>query len=339
MPACLKNQRILVTGGTGSVGQAFIDCALADQNNQPAYITVLSRDEGKQYELQINKYADVIKTDKLKWQIGDVRDRQTIRTALHGHTVVVHAAAMKHVPVCEEFPHEAVKTNVLSAINIVDVLGEGRSEVHTVVACSTDKACEPITAMGISKAMMEKIFVAASMRFSGVRFNCIRYGNLLESSGSVLHLFVKQAKAAEPITLTSDQATRFVSTLEESAQAVVYLIGTQPSGRVVVKPCAAVYMQDVAMAVWSYFNPNLPYREQLIGLRPAEKLHEGLMSQVEWDRSCENMGYHAIIPSHEETNGKPTGSMPLTSDQEVMDAKETEALVHRLIGNIESRRL
>ena len=330
---------ILVTGGTGSVGQAFIDLVL--EKGFPCQITVLSRDESKQYALQSGKYREATKNKKVKWHIGDVRDRQTMREAIQGKSIIVHTAAMKHVPVCEEFPQEAVQTNIISASNIVNVLRENNHGVRCVVACSTDKACEPTTAMGISKRMMEKIFTAASKKFHDVRFNCVRFGNLFESKGSVLRLFIEQAKANKPITLTSSAMTRFVGSLEDAADTLLTALSTIKNGMIAVRPCRSVWMSDVANVVWAQYQGGSGKATiEGIGARPAEKYNESLMSREEWRRSHFYDGHHCIYPPYinPETRSwegfeKATNS---GSQKALLDSEEAEEFIHTMIDKIES---
>ncbi len=206
----LDGKRVLVTGGTGSLGRAVVRRLLDGGPGSPEYVTVLSRDEAKQHSMRLDFLRRIAATDdivyrhshdKLRFQIGDVRDYASVIRALRDADVVIHAAALKQVPVCEYFPAEAVQTNVLGAQNLVRAVREQRTQVQVVVGVSTDKACKPINVMGMTKALMERILVEANASVSGTRFVAVRYGNVIGSRGSVIPLFVEQIASGGPVTI------------------------------------------------------------------------------------------------------------------------------------------
>ena len=275
-----KNKTLLITGGTGSFGNAVLNRFLETDIKE---IRVFSRDELKQdnmrHEYQA-KYPNVFY--KLKFYIGDVRDINSIKNAMYGVDYVYHAAALKQVPSCEFFPIEAVKTNVLGTENVLTAAIE--CKVKRVVCLSTDKAAYPVNAMGTSKAMMEKVIVAKSRTVDPKKTSimCTRYGNVLASRGSVVPLFINQIKEGNPLTLTEPSMTRFVMTLEEAVDLVLFAFENGESGDIFVQKAPACTIEILAKAVKELFHTDNEIK--VIGIRHGEKMYETLLT----DEECAN---------------------------------------------------
>lgn len=277
---------IMITGGTGSFGQTVLNRFL---NTGVKEIRVFSRDEKKQDDLRI-----ALNSDKLRFYIGDVRDPESLRAAMKGVDYVFHAAALKQVPSCEFYPIEAVKTNVLGTENVLKISSE--YGVRRVVVLSTDKAVYPINAMGISKAMAEKVMVAASrmQRHNDTVFCATRYGNVMASRGSVIPLFVSQIKSRFPITVTDPHMTRFLMSLEDSVDLVLYALEHGQQGDIFVQKAPASTVADLAKALKELFVSDSPIK--IIGTRHGEKLYESLISREEMAHA-EDMGDYYRIPA------------------------------------------
>ncbi|MEA3493430.1 MAG: polysaccharide biosynthesis protein [Candidatus Margulisiibacteriota bacterium] len=262
---------IMVTGGTGSFGNAFFHAIL--EKYSPKQIIIFSRDEKKQHDMRITLNNPV-----LKFVVGDIRDRDSIFSAMKGVDYVFHAAALKQVPSCEFFPIEAVKTNILGANNVMDAAEY--NEVNKVVVLSTDKAVYPINAMGMSKAVMEKLMIARSYNaHSKTTFCGVRYGNVMYSRGSVIPLFVKQAKSGKPLTVTNADMTRFLLPLSVAVELVIFAMDKAVNGDIFVRKAGAATMGDLAKAVTNIFKVDNEIKE--VGIREGEKMHETLVTQEE----------------------------------------------------------
>jgi UDP-glucose 4-epimerase len=279
-------QILMITGGTGSFGNAVLSRFL---NTDVREIRIFSRDEKKQEDMRI-----ALNHPKLKFYIGDVRNSNSIREAMRGVDYVFHAAALKQVPSCEFYPMEAVQTNVLGAENVMTVALE--CGVKRVVALSTDKAVYPVNAMGISKAMMEKLMVAkARMRREGETVLCAtRYGNVMASRGSVIPLFVKQMQNDQPLTVTDPLMTRFLMSLEDSVDLVLHAFQHGRQGDIFVQKAPASTVGDLAQALLELFQSKVVVRT--IGTRHGEKLYESLLSREEMARATD-MGRYFRIPA------------------------------------------
>lgn len=286
-----KNKTLLITGGTGSFGNAvlrrFLDSELAE-------IRIFSRDEKKQDDMR-KKYSN----PKLKFYIGDVKDSQSVLNAMRGVDFVYHAAALKQVPSCEFYPLEAVKTNILGTENVLEAAIS--CGVDRVVCLSTDKAVYPINAMGISKAMMEKVVVAKS-RSSGATLICAtRYGNVMSSRGSVIPLFVDQIRERTPLTITDPAMTRFMMTLDDAVDLVIYAFEHGNSGDIFVQKAPAATIETLARALTSVMGaPNHPI--DVIGTRHGEKLYEALLSREEMVAADDLGGYFRVPPDLRDLN-------------------------------------
>lgn len=287
-----KDKVLLITGGTGSFGNAVLKQFLS---TDIAEIRVFSRDEKKQDDMR-----NELKNNKVKFFIGDVRDYNSITSAINNVDYVFHAAALKQVPSCEFFPLEAVKTNVLGTENVLNAaINYG---VKKVICLSTDKAVYPINAMGISKAMMEKVFVAKSRTVdAGKTIICgTRYGNVMASRGSVIPLFIKQIKDGEPLTITDPQMTRFLMSLDEAVRLVLFAFENANQGDIFVQKSASGTISDLALALKQIFNAENEII--IIGTRHGEKLYETLVTREEMHSSIEYEHYFRLPADTRELN-------------------------------------
>lgn len=281
---------LLITGGTGSFGNAVLEKFL--DKNFFTEIRIFSRDEKKQDDLR-KKYN----SSKVKFYIGDVREYYSVFTAMNGVDYVFHAAALKQVPSCEFFPMEAVKTNVIGTQNVIKAAEE--CNVKKVVCLSTDKAAYPINAMGISKAMMEKIAIALSRNCKTIV--CLtRYGNVMASRGSVIPLFIEQIKSGKPLTITDPNMTRFLMSLEEAVELVWYAFENGNSGDLFVHKAPAATIQDLADAIKSIYN--FRQENRIIGTRHGEKLYETLCTREEMSKAIDEGGFYRIPADNRELN-------------------------------------
>ena len=281
-----QDKTLLITGGTGSFGNAVLQRFL---NTDIKEVRIFSRDEKKQDDMR-----RFYKNDKIKYYIGDVREISSIKNAIHGVDYIFHAAALKQVPSCEFFPIEAVKTNILGTDNILCAAIEGG--VKKVICLSTDKAAYPINAMGISKAMLEKVLIAKSKVVSPEHtLICgTRYGNVMASRGSVIPLFVDQIKAGQHITITNPHMTRFLMSLEEAVELVVFAFAKANTGDIMVQKAPACTIGDLAFALKELFHSDSEI--QIIGTRHGEKQYETLLTKEEY-MVAEDLGNYYRIPA------------------------------------------
>jgi UDP-glucose 4-epimerase len=295
----LDNKRVLITGGTGSLGKVLVRRILSGQLGSPKSVVVFSRDEAKQHELRMGYLNHRAATDDvmyhnferiLQFKIGDVRDFHSVAQALASVDIVFNAAALKQVPACEYFPFEAVKTNIEGAENIVRAIIELKLPVESVVAISTDKACKPTNVMGMTKAIQERIFLAANISCPQTRFIAVRYGNVLASRGSVVPLFIDQIAAGGPITLTDKNMTRFLLTLDQAVDTVFEALQFAAAGETYIPKIKAALIQDVAKALVG--SQKIEVVES--GIRPGEKMHEIMISEEESLRTISRGEYFAI---------------------------------------------
>ncbi len=272
-----SNKTLLITGGTGSFGNAVLNRFLDTDIGE---IRIFSRDEKKQDDMRHEFQAKMPEVaGKIKFYIGDVRDLQSVKNAMHGVDYVFHAAALKQVPSCEFFPIEAVKTNVLGTENVLTAAID--AGVQRVICLSTDKAAYPVNAMGTSKAMMEKVVVAKSRTVSpeATTICCTRYGNVMCSRGSVIPLWIEQLKAGNPITITEPSMTRFIMSLDEAVDLVLFAFENGVSGDILVQKAPACTIETLAKAVCELFKPDAQI--QVIGIRHGEKMYETLLTNEE----------------------------------------------------------
>ncbi|MEG0546555.1 MAG: polysaccharide biosynthesis protein [Oscillospiraceae bacterium] len=286
-----KNKTLLITGGTGSFGNAVLNRFLKTDIGE---IRIFSRDEKKQDDMRHNFQSKMPEAaDKIKFYIGDVRDLASVKNAMHGVDYIFHAAALKQVPSCEFFPLEAVKTNVIGTDNVLTAaIDEG---VKTVICLSTDKAAYPVNAMGTSKAMMEKVIVAKSRTVSPdkTKICCTRYGNVLCSRGSVVPLWIDQLKSGKPITITEPKMTRFIMSLTEAVDLVLFAFDKGNSGDILVQKAPACTIEVLAQAVKELFHSEEEIK--IIGIRHGEKLFETLLTNEECN-SAIDMGNFYRVP-------------------------------------------
>jgi UDP-N-acetylglucosamine 4,6-dehydratase len=281
----LRDKVLLITGGTGSFGNAVLNRFLHTDHFKE--IRIFSRDEKKQDDMR-----NQLKNDKLKFHIGDVRDYSSIERAMRGVDYVFHAAALKQVPSCEFFPLEATKTNVFGTQNVIDAAGVNK--VKKVICLSTDKAAYPINAMGISKALMEKVAVAASRNLSDTIVCLTRYGNVMASRGSVIPLFLEQIKKGNPITITDPKMTRFLMSLDEAVELVLFAFQNGNSGDLFVNKAPAATIADLAQGLKEICQSDAEIK--IIGTRHGEKLYETLCTREEMVKA-EDMGNFYRIPA------------------------------------------
>ncbi len=285
-----KDRILLITGGTGSFGNAVLKRFL---NTDVKEIRIFSRDEKKQDDMR-----KLYKNDKIKFYIGDTRDVRSVENAMHGVDYIFHAAALKQVPSCEFFPMEAVKTNVLGTDNVLNAaIGAG---VKKVICLSTDKAAYPINAMGISKAMMERVYMAKSKTVDDTTICGTRYGNVMASRGSVIPLFVDQIKSGQPLTVTYGEMTRYMMSLDESVELVVFAFEHGCQGELFVKKAPACTINTLVEALKEIFGVDNEVRE--IGIRHGEKIYETLLTKEEMAKA-EDMGdFYRVLPDNRDLN-------------------------------------
>jgi len=346
----LTGKRILVTGGTGSLGQVLVKRLLGGQHGLPKKVIVLSRDEAKQHEMRLSYLNRQVSTDEviyrnfeqaLEFRIGDVRSYGDVASGLRDADIVFNAAALKQVPVCEYFPEQAVLTNCVGAANIVRAIAELQLPVETVVAISTDKACKPVNVMGMSKAVAERIFTAANVLNSRTRFVCVRYGNVLASRGSVIPLFHQQILRGGPVTVTADTMTRFLMTLEQAVDTVLEAVARSAPGEIVIPQAPSAYVMDIARALIE----DRPIEIRITSVRPGEKVHEILVSEEECRHTFRRGSYYVIAPMLPELRKQAVGTeQPLGAEYSSADApgdfKTTAALLsanNLMVGAAEAR--
>jgi UDP-N-acetylglucosamine 4,6-dehydratase len=279
-----KDKVILLTGGTGSFGNKFTEIVLKEY--APKAIRIFSRDEKKQLDMAM-KFKD----DRLRFFIGDVRDRERLHRAMTGVDIVIHAAALKQVPACEYNPIEAIKTNIDGAVNIIDVAID--SGIDRVMAISTDKAVHPVNLYGATKMTAEKLFIQGNTYSgaSGTKFSCVRYGNVIGSRGSVIPLFLEQKKTGT-LTITNEKMTRFWITLDQGAYFVINCVERMKGGEIFIPKIPSMKMVELANAI----APKAP--KKIIGIRPGEKIHEILLTEDEARHSREFNDCFVIEPEH-----------------------------------------
>ena len=288
-----KNKTLLITGGTGSFGNAVLRRFLHTDISE---VRIFSRDEKKQEDMRIK-----LKNSKVKFYIGDVRNYESISNAMRGVDYVFHAAALKQVPSCEFHPMEAVRTNILGAENVLQAAAS--HDVKKAIVLSTDKAVYPINAMGMSKAMMEKLMVAKSMSLGDDSRTVLcgtRYGNVMASRGSVIPLFIKQIQNKQPITITDPNMTRFLMSLDDAVDLVLYAFQHGNQGDRFVQKAPAGTIHDLALALIEMFNSHSEIK--IIGTRHGEKLHETLLTREEYAEAEDLGGYYRIVPDNRDMN-------------------------------------
>jgi FlaA1/EpsC-like NDP-sugar epimerase len=332
----LTGKRILVTGGTGSLGKVLVRRLVAGERGLPHKVIILSRDEAKQHDMRLAYQQRQVGTDEtiyhnfdrvLEFRIGDVRAYSDVAAAVRDADIVINAAALKQVPTCEYFPEQAMLTNCTGAANVVRAIGEQRVPVEVVVGISTDKACKPVNVMGMSKAVAERIFTAANVLTPRTRFVCVRYGNVMASRGSVLPLFHQQIRNGGPVTITAETMTRFLMTLEHAVDTVFEAIDSAAPGEIIVPIAPSAVVIDIARALIGDRGTEI----RITGVRPGEKEHEILVSDEECRHTYPRGEYYAIAPMLPELRPEAAEGTPLGREYSSADAPasldETAALL------------
>ena len=319
MSGLFEGKRILVTGGTGSLGQVLCRRLLAGQDGIPESVTVFSRDEAKQHYMRLDFMQRGSATDEvifensrqaLRFVIGDVRDYHSLLGVAKHADIVFSAAALKQVPSCEYAPWEAVRTNIQGAENLVRAIAEHDLAVDTVVGISTDKACKPVNVMGMTKAIQERVYIEGNLRAPATRFIAARYGNVLASRGSVVPLFMDQIAAGGPVTITTADMTRFLLTLDDAVDTIFAAVRSGAAGETYIPKCPSAKMTDLA----AYLIGDRDIETVITGIRPGEKIHEILLSEEEATRTIAgHEGYFAMRPMLPELAG-PVAQPALVGD-------------------------
>jgi len=337
----LKDKRVVVTGGTGSLGKVLVRRLLTGEVGLPKQITIFSRDEAKQHQMRLAYQHKRAATDEviyhnfeqlLQFRIGDVRDLHSVSTVLRDADVVFNAAALKQVPSCEYFPFEAVQTNIIGAENIIRAIREHNLEVETVVGVSTDKACKPVNVMGMTKALQERLFVRANLDIPNTRFVIVRYGNVLASRGSVIPLFHEQIRHGGPVTITTTDMTRFLLSLEDAVDTIFAAVREGAPGETFIPRVPSAKVTDIAAALIE----DREIATIVTGVRPGEKVHEILISEEEANRASPRGDYYAIQPMLPELAKQPaqdTLNREYSSADSVMTRAEVVELLktHKLL--------
>lgn len=328
MAGLFEGKRILVTGGTGSLGQVLVKRLMSGVEGVPESVTVFSRDEAKQHYMRLDFMQKCTATDEvifensrhaLRFMIGDVRDEASLLRAVKGTDTVFAAAALKQVPSCEYYPWEAVRTNIQGAENLVRVIAQHDLPVETVMGISTDKACKPVNVMGMTKAIQERVYIDGNLRAPQTRFLCARYGNVLASRGSVVPLFLDQIAAGGPVTITTPEMTRFLLTLEDAVDTIFAGVRSGAPGETYIPRCPSARMTDLA----AYLIGDRDIETVITGIRPGEKIHEALLSEEEATRTVFGAeGYYALKPMLPEL-AQPVSEPALVGEYSSADALMT----------------
>jgi UDP-glucose 4-epimerase len=333
----LENKRILVTGGTGSMGQTFVRRVLSGEMGTPRKVIVFSRDEAKQHDMRMSYQNNRAATEEviyrnfmnvLEFRIGDVRSYSDVCSAVKDVDIVVNAAAMKQVPTCEYFPLQAVLTNCIGPSNLVRAIQENDFPVETLIAISTDKACKPINVMGMTKSLQERIVTAANILVPKTRFICVRYGNVLASRGSVIPLFHEQIRCGGPVTITIPEMTRFLLSLNQAVDTVFAALREARPGETFVPNAPSASVLNIVRALIGDRDVGI----KTIGIRPGEKIHEIMVSEEEIHHCARRGDYYVIRPMLPELSD-PGAAEPnalvkeFSSEDNVLDFQGTVALL------------
>jgi UDP-glucose 4-epimerase len=340
MTGLFEGQRILITGGTGSLGQVLARRLMTGAEGVPERVTVFSRDEAKQHYMRLDFMHRDTATDevifensrqRLRFMIGDVRDYGSVVRAAKDADIIFSAAALKQVPSCEYYPWEACRTNIEGAVNLVRAISEHSLPVRAVVGISTDKACKPVNVMGMTKAIQERVYIDGNLHCPQTRFVCARYGNVLASRGSVVPLFLDQIAGGGPVTITTVDMTRFLLTLEDAVDTIFAAVRAAAPGDTYIPRCQSARMTDLA----AYLIGDRDIETVVTGIRPGEKIHEILLSEEEATRTVNGPeGYFALRPMLPEL-ATPVDQPALVGDYSsanvLMDTAELAAfLQHKL---------
>ncbi len=334
----LDNKTILVTGGTGSMGKVLVRRILSGELGTPKKIIVMSRDEAKQHAMRLSYLHKMVSTEEviyenfkrlLEFRIGDIRSYADVCSAVKTADIVVNAAALKQVPTCEYFPYQAIETNCLGANNIVRAIREHDYPVNTVVGVSTDKACKPINVMGMTKAIQERIFTSANVLVPNTRFICVRYGNVMASRGSVIPLFHDQIRHGGPITITTNDMTRFLLSINQAVDTVfAALLNAQPGETFVPNAPSATIVNVVEALIGSR---NIEVK--IVGIRPGEKIDEIMVSTEECTHTFKRGDYYAIssmLPELQHPHDHETAlNKEFSSADNLLSLEETISLLNK----------
>lgn len=337
MNRVFQDKTICITGGTGSLGKTLTRQLLAGIYGLPKKIVIFSRDEAKQHFMRVAYATLKSPTDEviydnfrrlLTFRIGDVRNYASLCGALRDIDIIINAAALKQVPSCEYFVNEACQTNITGAANIVRAIEENRLPVETVVGVTTDKACLPVNAMGMTKALQERMFIAGNITCPDTRFICARYGNVLASRGSVIPLFHEQIAAGGPVTITTTDMTRFLLPLTYAVTTIATAVKNAKPGETYIPKIPAAHITDIAKALIG--DRNIPIK--VTGIRPGEKIHELMISPEEGARAYDRGDFFAIAPMLPELQCEETCApygKAYGSNDSVMSYEETEAMLRK----------
>lgn len=327
---------ILITGGTGSLGKVLVRRILSGEMGNPKKIIVFSRDEAKQHAMRVDYLNNVSATDEviynnfkrcLEFRIGDVRDYHSVCSALKDVDIVFNTAALKQVPSCEYFPYEAVKTNISGPQNIIRAIGEHNLPIETVVGISTDKACKPVNVMGMTKALQERIFIMGNLSCKNTRFICVRYGNVLASRGSVIPLFHEQIRSGGPVTVTDENMTRFLLSLNKAVDTIFAAVKYAKPGETYIPRVPSAKITDIVKALIG----EMPIEMQITGIRPGEKIHESLVSEEEGFRTIQRGDYYAIMPMLPEICNEPQQDLCIKQEYSSGNSLMSEEEVSELL--------
>ena len=336
----LEGKRILITGGTGSLGQALTRRLLSGEMGKLAKVTIFSRDEAKQHSMRLGYLHRTAATDEiiynssrelLTFLIGDIRDYASIQHAIRDADVIFNAAALKQFPTCEYFPFEAVQTNVVGAQNLVRAIPENGNCVELVVGISTDKACKPVNVMGMTKALQERIFINANQGQDHTRFVCVRYGNVIASRGSVIPLFRDQIQKGGPVTITTKEMTRFLLTLDQAVDTIFAGVRGAGRGETYIPRAPAARVVDIAAVMIN----GRDIRVEFTGIRPGEKTHEILVSEEEVFRTTERDGYYVIHPIAPELQSEPITKPALSAEYSSREVTLNSSALSELLQTTE----
>ncbi len=331
-------KRVLITGGTGSLGKTLVRRLLSGKDGKPKKIIIFSRDEAKQHQMRVEYKNKRFATDEviyhnfeelLEFWIGDVKDYHSMLSVLRDVDIVFNAAALKQVPTCEYFPFEAVTVNIAGAQNIVRAIRENNLPVETVVGISTDKACKPVNVMGMTKAIQERIFINANLQSNGTRYICVRYGNVLASRGSVIPLFHEQILSGNNVTITTQDMTRFLLSLDYAVNVIFAAVKNANPGETFIPRVPSARVIDIAKILIGKRKNKI----KIIGVRPGEKIHETLVSEEEAQRTIKRGDYYSILPILPEIKRNVDRNVQFlnkeySSSDDIMSIKEA----HKLLG-------
>jgi len=313
-----QDKRILITGGTGSLGKALVHYIMQGKKGKPKQVIIFSRDEDKQYNMELEWKNLTVSThdvfyhpeEVLDFQIGDVRDYESVVRAVKKADIIIHAAALKHVPIGEYYPYEHVKTNILGIQNIIRAIIENENTVETVLALSTDKACKPVNTYGMCKAIQERLAIEANRLCPKTRFICTRYGNVAASRGSIIPLFREQIKKGGPVTITTEDMTRYLMTLDQAIATIMAALENADPGDIYVPQIPSVKIIELAKTLIGKNEVDI----KVTGIRPGEKTHEILVSEEEIPRTIARDGYYVILPVLPNLRKKGTVKPALTKE-------------------------